>query len=512
MEGWYRIALAPHPGEPQAAYLQRISTNARVYLNDEYVGSGGSFEEPISRNMHRPLFFALPRSAWQDADNYLYVQLRVYPGYAHLGGLRVGDEEVMRPTFERQFYIQNTLSQILFFLALVAAIFGFLFWLMVERTSTNLFFALTATSWSIYCMNLFIRDIPIPAKAWWALIHSNLEWAGVFMVFFSHRLLGRRRPWIEIPVTILAITATITYLTIDLVDVNPTASRFHLILLLFAAQLMVWLCWRAYRDRNTDALVVGLCLVGVVVLGSNDLIRQSVPIDDPNWQTPFYLLQFGAPGMFIILASYLITRYVRAQRVALTAGMEQERAKQTERERIYQDLHDDVGAKLLSLIYQSESEEERELARSALEDIRDIVSGKADEAVDLLSMFDIQCAEIEERLIPHDIALKYAYQIDSETIVTGQFAYHVSRILRELISNTIKHAEAHNVNLDATESERTLTIQYADDGRGLTGEETPGRGLAGIRRRTQALGGRVTKLAGENGFEIALKLPLAEGV
>ncbi|MDZ7668874.1 MAG: hypothetical protein U5Q16_05430 [Gammaproteobacteria bacterium] len=47
ISGWYRFRLPDEPpDDAPAVYLYRFSMNAAVYLNDEFIGSGGSFEEP----------------------------------------------------------------------------------------------------------------------------------------------------------------------------------------------------------------------------------------------------------------------------------------------------------------------------------------------------------------------------------------------------------------------------------------------------------------------------------
>ena len=51
-----------------------------------------------------------------------------------------------------------------------------------------------------------------------------------------------------------------------------------------------------------------------------------------------------------------------------------ERGSTEERRRIARDLHDDVGAKLLSLVYRAGDRGSADLARSALQDLRDVVS------------------------------------------------------------------------------------------------------------------------------------------
>ncbi len=499
--GWYRYKLpdAP-PARTQAVYLQRLSTNALVYLNNEFVGSGGSFDEPVARNMHRPLFFVLPTTAWRsDSANYLYIRLRVYPAFAHLVAMQVGDYQTLLPRYERQVFIQTTLSQIFFIIAFLTGLFGISFWLLVERNSTNLFFALTAFSWSFYCVNLFLRDIPINARTWWWLIHTNIEWVAVFFVVFGHRFAGIRRPWLEYGLIAYTTVASVIYAVIDFDQINTVSSKLHMLTLAAIAYLNLWLFYLYWRERNRDALVLGLCVIGVLGLGINDLIRHSVPVVSDQWQTRFYLLQFGAPIMFIILASYLISRYATAQKQLLESRHQEELAEVRERERIYQDLHDDVGAKLLSLVYGAQTEQEAALARDALADIREIVANKPHETADLESFLNEQGNEMESRCQTANLRYDSRIHVTEPARISGEQAYNISKILRECLSNTIRHSGATGVRFQADYQHAQLVLEFADNGCGLPAQPTPGRGLGGLQRRADKLGARLQSRAGPTG-------------
>lgn len=519
--GWYRVELDPilrelgvapaTGGESLAVYLQRVSVNARVYLNNELVGSGGQFEEPLARNMHRPLFFSLPRSALKPQGNELLVELKVYPGFAHLVAARVGFDAALRPTFERQFFLQVTLSQWLFVVAALCALFGFVFWIFVERESVNLFFGLTAFSWSIYCLNLFIRDIPFSADLWWVMIHTNLEWAAVFLVFFAHRLCGVQRPHFERLLVVFASASTIFYFSVGLEDINWASRLMHSGTLLLMLYMNIWLIYRFIKTRSPEAALLAVCLLGTVLLGFNDLVRHTVPIDSPNWQTRFYLLQFGAPAMFIIIAAYLTRRYAFAAKRAGELQLRQHEARLNERQRIYQDLHDDVGAKLLGLVYSAKTDSEAALARSALADIRDIVSDSALEAEDLLVVVERMRAEADNRCSAAGLQLMFDHSVEKSRSLPGETVYHLIRMLRELLSNTIKHAGARQVEVVLLADAQSLTLRYRDDGSGLSEDYQPGHGLAGLERRARTLGGEMTlfqNALATNGFMVEITVPL----
>jgi signal transduction histidine kinase len=72
------------------------------------------------------------------------------------------------------------------------------------------------------------------------------------------------------------------------------------------------------------------------------------------------------------------------------------------------------------------------------------------------------------------------------------------RALQEALSNVLRHAGAHSVDIGLAMSPRGVTLQVGDDGRGPAAvaasgllEDDEHMGLAGMRERINALGGRV---------------------
>jgi len=515
--GWYRIDLDQilkriqadqNPHLPIAVYLQRLSTNARVYINDEFVGSGGSFEEPVSRNMHRPLYFLIPRSSIEKEHNELYIELKVYPTFAHLVGVRVGYDFALRRTFQRQYLFQVTLSRLLFSVALVCSLLGFLFWYFIERQPLALFFSLTALSWSIYCLNLTIRDIPVSARIWWSMIHVNLEWAAVFFVFFTYRLCRVHKPIFERVLIGYAVAATLIYGFAGIEHIKLVSQIIHSITLVLVIYIGSWLLWRFYRTRSPESGLLALCMVCLTLLGANDLLRHTEPVTSPHWQTRFYLMQFGAPLMFVILAVFVGTRYAKATKRARELRLAEQEIRQQERQRIYQDLHDDLGAKLLGLVYTAQSEEQARLARSALSDIREIVSGTPLESNTLSGMIEHLFTEMRYRASKGGVKTEFSENSDDGTIISGEVIYHLSRIFRELLSNTLKHANASVVSVSITRANDHLVIRYVDDGAGLPEKAKRGTGMLSIERRIRMLNANLAIEKGKKGFSCTLSVPI----
>ena len=212
--------------------------------------------------------------------------------------------------------------------------------------------------------------------------------------------------------------------------------------------------------------------------------------------------------MFVILTSYLISRYSSAQRETALAIQREQEARSQERDRIYQDLHDDVGAKLLSLVYRANNTEEADIAREALADIRDIVSQRPNEQSLLLVAIEPLFAECEDRCEAAGLAHDIKHSVPEDKSVSAELIYHLSKIVRELISNTLRHAHAERVQLSCQCTDHEIRLSYTDDGIGVEQSATPGRGLAGIRRRVLELNGECDMPGKHGGFRCEITLPL----
>ncbi len=88
------------------------------------------------------------------------------------------------------------------------------------------------------------------------------------------------------------------------------------------------------------------------------------------------------------------------------------------------------------------------------------------------------------------------------------------RALQEALSNVVRHAGARVVNVRITASRTMVALRVRDDGRGpgasaLRPDEDEHTGLAGMRERISALGGRVRFGAGAGGgSELEVEVPL----
>ncbi|MBI1722897.1 MAG: GAF domain-containing sensor histidine kinase [Gemmatimonadetes bacterium] len=111
---------------------------------------------------------------------------------------------------------------------------------------------------------------------------------------------------------------------------------------------------------------------------------------------------------------------------------------------------------------------------------------------------------------------------DAVPPLSGEAELALFRALQEALSNVVKHAAARRVLVRLAAGDGVVTLEVRDDGRGFGGRldldrfEREGHlGLAGMRERITALGGRVdVRSRAEGGAELVVRVPVnaAEGV
>jgi two-component system sensor histidine kinase DesK len=186
-------------------------------------------------------------------------------------------------------------------------------------------------------------------------------------------------------------------------------------------------------------------------------------------------------------------------------------AKVAERERIARDLHDILGHTLSVVVLKTELAgryldldpararqeiaEVETISRQALQQVREAVTGyrmqglnaEIDNAQKSLAAAGIKltCMSRPGRLGPAEESV-------------------LSLILREAITNVLRHAQATEVRLEFTSTPEGERLTVIDNGRGGIRQE--GNGLRGMRERVQMLGGRF-RLDSTQGTRISIDLP-----
>lgn len=186
-----------------------------------------------------------------------------------------------------------------------------------------------------------------------------------------------------------------------------------------------------------------------------------------------------------------------------------ERGVREERDRIARDVHDTIGAQLLSALHAREPARKDALLRETLSELRSIVNEGFAATHDLSDLMADLKSEVAERLSHAGVALDWrAGGVSGQVPV--QHGHALRSIVREAVSNIVKHAGAARVLVEATTRDAVFSLGIEDDGSGRPADDGHvGNGLANMRARAEGAGGSIawTK-GGRGGCRVDVGLPV----
>lgn len=180
-----------------------------------------------------------------------------------------------------------------------------------------------------------------------------------------------------------------------------------------------------------------------------------------------------------------------------------------ERDRIRQDIHDDLGAKLLSILHSSQEEKPQKLAKEALADLKNLLQSIEIQPIDLPYALDLWQQEARERM-PKGVQLIWHEPSNAilKELPAEHFA-HLTRAVRECLSNALRHANASKITVAISLDSNNLTISIVNDG-ATDGQKTnvSGRGRNILQQRLESLGGQCSCEQQGNSWKVTLQAPL----
>lgn len=206
------------------------------------------------------------------------------------------------------------------------------------------------------------------------------------------------------------------------------------------------------------------------------------------------VLRFAHRGrrLFTSEDARLAERIVEQLRRAVAFDKAVEQGRSEERARLAQDLHDDIGARLLTLMYKAHSPEMEEYVRHTLQDLKTLTRGLAAPNHRLSHAAAEWKADLTQRLTAAHIELGWNFTFDEDILLSVVQWSALTRVLRELVSNIIAHAQARRVDIDFNLERDRLDLSVIDDGIGRNPRAwSHGLGLGGVRKRVKQLGGEV---------------------
>jgi two-component system sensor histidine kinase DesK len=249
----------------------------------------------------------------------------------------------------------------------------------------------------------------------------------------------------------------------------------------------------------------GAPVAAVLVIGTELLARLV-----PGWEDNGY----GLAALLGSLATWGIRLAMERQdRLAVAQRELAALAVQRERSRIAADLHDILGHSLTVVTVKAELAQrlldvDVDRARAELHDLEGLArDALADVRATAMGVRGIslpgEIAAAREALAAANVEADLPGAADQvPTRLRELFAWTI----REAVTNIVRHSRASHVEVRLDPH----SVEIVDDGVGGPAGGPDGQGLHGLRRRAEALGGRLTAGAREEGpgFRVRVEVPL----
>jgi signal transduction histidine kinase len=525
----YRITVAGQP-------LALMSANAMAATGSAHRGAGTLYNGRI------PALFALPAGAREAR-----IELQALP-YLPAGvvGLAMGPTHLLLPEHTASVRSVVGYADAASGVVLVIGLLSFLLWLPRRRDLNLLWLALACGLWGSRGLIYFNNAVPGPPLLFEQLNPANALLAATALAAAAIHLVrppgARRRPFIGLA----ALAGALLFGLAGSGLAGTGAPIARTLAQVGGTAMICWLgleFWRQRRrlpTRHTAALLA--CVVALLSCVVHDLLVVAGVLPPTSQAYVFWGFIVVLVGFALISGEYVVATLNRAERsneelerrVAQKSGelaasyerlreSERDAARTQERERLLRDMHDGLGAQLMTALRGVERgalgrEQLTQSLQDSLDELR-LLMDSADMAHYLPGALAAWRNRWDHRLAAAGVTLEW--RIDGsvdEVQLPGEQVLQVMRILQEAVTNVVKHARASRMVLDArVEGEgdaATLVVAVRDDGGGAPAAGAPvsagSRGLHNMRHRAGQLGGALTVgPAPEGGTAVVLRVPLA---
>lgn len=529
-----------------AVYIPRVMQNAAIFINQQWIGQGGSFN-PTAHGWNQPLYFEFDAATLSSSANEIVIYVSGYVADDNLlSQVYIGPQTIIKPSFDRQNLIHVGAVEWTSSLTAFLAIFMTVLWLKRSKDSVYGWLALACASLWVLSFNFTVSDIPFGYENWQSTMFAAQGWTIVFLVMSCYRVLNKPSKLVEYGMFSMAMGGAV------LLFVFSYAFADYLYVYLYTVWNMACLALGAYsfgrmlygtinsrRFNHLSILLVPTSFTVACAIRDNlillGIFDRSLPL-------------FNFYGFFSILATHsilLVLRVVKAfdeseqlnreleQRVsdkeaelkenyALLAKLEKDEAIDGERDRIMRDMHDGVGGQLVGALNLLNTpganfNSIKSRLRESITDLRlmiDSLDPSLSDWDEFLSVIEIR---FERQLSPVGISLIWDNQGGHKPTLLPNEVLQIMRIMQEALNNIIKHSGAESVDVTVISSPDGLKISIADDGQ--TGEtpiarqdgSTKGRGLDNMRHRARLISGEIeftfSNDSTENGSTVTLRVP-----
>ena len=538
---WYRatfrLADAVGGDELLAIYIDRACSNLNVYLNSALIFSGGRMIEPVTRNCSRPQLVTLPPALLRSGDNVLDLRVLGHPlqrvaarqAAGGLSAIEVGPQSALQTAHAaRLFWGVRWVDGSSLVLIGVGCVLIAVGWLN-RREVYFTYLGWLCLGWVVMSLASSAPDLPwsndvseFMLCSFWAVL---LALAVQFFLSFA----GLRSRVIENVAALQWVVLPTSLILAGPERLFSMAVFWYFVLALELTAVMAIYLVVTLRQRPQDFGPMALTIAAgeLALLAELAVQTELLPLPPFSILVVVLPLLFGGVGtrLFLMFAHALhateedrnrLARELKTLtnefdvRVESMTAQRVEQFTERERKRIASDLHDDLGAKLLTIVHTSDPGRVPQLAREALEEMRLSVRGLAGRPVRLDDALADWRAETMVRLGQARIEALWDHDTDVEPhLLPARLFMQLTRVLREAVSNVIKHSEASRCEVRCAVDEGSLVLTVRDNGRGIAVDLHRGQGMSSMKRRAKRMNGQcLVESRPGYGVVISLTVPL----
>ncbi|RBP42313.1 PAS domain S-box-containing protein [Roseimicrobium gellanilyticum] len=286
-----------------------------------------------------------------------------------------------------------------------------------------------------------------------------------------------------------------------------------------------WYDWRSQvvADQKVPLLMERLKSKGVKS-------TLSVPMFVAGAVKGFLSIRFSKEPDFhcdeIELATALANQAMLAMQIMRLSQESRRLAVVAERNRMARELHDTLSQGITGVLVQLEAAEDasarqlpeavqqhlkraRELARESLREARRSVHGMRSQALEQQSLCDALVRLFKSMTEGSPLHARFELR-GTPWEMRPRWEDNLLRMVQEVLTNTLRHAQATNFHARLSYTPERLRLQLHDNGRGFnTAEGHDGFGLIGIRERVETMGGRIhIRSKARRGTSIGICIPM----
>ncbi len=332
------------------------------------------------------------------------------------------------------------------------------------------------------------------------------------------KILSKKSSKIILIICAIYVILAISNFILPISEILPVISRTSLILV--GIFILMTTAWSFYHREKTAKIYLIATIPGIVTLLYLLIISLKIL---PLYTFVYELLYYITIFEILVFGFGLVYQFTEEKRESeRKLGEERQMvaskiisSQEQERQRIAQDLHDDLGSTLSMLKNKlSESNEtfdnqlltEMDYADKAVLDLR-IISHNLMPVLFLEKGLKVAVQEFVSlnngKKNIHFISSGNERKLDWETELS------IFRIAKELLNNALKHAKASNIEVQLIYFENFLYLSVEDNGIGFSNnhQEIKGIGLKNITLRVNYLNGKMTQESSSKGTLIAIEIP-----